>query len=258
MTARAQLHTRWFWASLALSAMAAMAAGGCAHQEHAHWDYGSSGPAAWGMLSPEYAACKDGHLQSPIDLSPAAPARGQPLKLDYHPSSIRLLNNGHTVQFDYDPGSTLTLDGTDYRLLQFHFHSPGEHVSGDRSYPLEMHLVHQAADGRRAVVAVWFDVGAANDALEPGWAALPHDAGERRTVPGAVDASKLLPASNAYYRYAGSLTAPPCSEGISWIVMRAPLELSPAQLKAFTTLYRNSARPLQPLNERGIDLITPP
>jgi carbonic anhydrase len=222
-------------------------------QEGVHWSYeGESGPEHWGDLSPEYAACSQGVEQSPIDIPASAPVNPARIAFSYQPSAVNIFNNGHTVQVAYDPGSSITLDGTTYNLVQFHFHAASEHTLVGAHDPLEIHLVHRSAEGGLAVVGVLLKAGAENAAYAPVLQNLPTQVSDQPApVAGAtVDANLLLPAQRSYWRYDGSLTTPPCSEGVKWLVMNTPIELSEAQIAAFTSLYNHNARPVQPLNSR--------
>lgn len=217
-----------------------------------HWSYsGEDGPDHWGSLSPDYAKCSEGQEQSPVDIPASAPVNTTGLTFNYKPSNLTILNNGHTVQANYDPGSSITLDGTTYNLVQFHFHAPSEHTIAGQHSPLELHLVHQSAAGNLAVVGVMINSGAANAAYDPVMNNLPAQEQAATPVAGVtVDAASLLPADRSYYRYNGSLTTPPCSEGVRWHVLSTSITLSAAQIAAFTNIFPNDARPLQPLNAR--------
>ena len=218
-----------------------------------HWEYsGEAGPAKWASLTPEYGQCA-GSNQSPVNLSGLVEAELAPLQFHYLPGGKTLVNNGHTVQVNYAPGSSLELDGMHFELKQFHFHAPSENLIEGRSYPLEGHLVHANAKGELAVVAVMFEPGQANPALSQAWQDLPTKAGELRQLKEAVSAEQLLPAQRDYYRFSGSLTTPPCSEGVRWLVMKQPVQVSQAQIDAFkAVMHHPNNRPVQPLNGRQV------
>ena len=164
-----------------------------------------------------------------------------------------MVNNGHTVQVGYAPGSTLQLDGTTFELKQFHFHAPSENLIEGKSYPLEGHLVHVSDKGEIAVVAVMFEAGKANPALAAAWSALPAKVGEIQALKTPLVAEQLLPENRDYYRFSGSLTTPPCSEGVRWLVMKQPVEVSQAQIDAFkAVMHHPNNRPVQPLNGRVV------
>jgi carbonic anhydrase len=233
-------------------AMALLAFGVAVAQEGVHWSYeGDTGPEHWGSLSPDFAACAQGVEQSPIDIPADAPLSPAGIAFQYQPSAVNIFNNGHTIQVNYDQGSSITLDGTRYDLVQFHFHAASEHAIGGQYAPLEIHFVHRNAQGGLAVVGVLLKAGGENAAYAPVFQNLPQQAGQPAPVAGAtVDASTLLPAQHSYWRYNGSLTTPPCSEGVKWHVMNTPVELSDAQIAAFTTIFQHNQRPVQPFNAR--------
>ena len=228
------------------------------------WHYdGEEGPAHWGALSPKFAPCTSGRAQSPIDI--VAPARGATngaVAVNFPPASLRIIhqehvadtiNNGHTIQVNYSEGDILTVGASAYQLAQYHFHSPSEHTVDGKNFPMEMHLVHAGADGRLAVIAVLIVEGAHNAAFDPVWGNLPTQKGAEHHLAGVkVDVDALLPAARTTYRYDGSLTTPPCSEGVQWFVMTTPITLSAAQIGAFTALFHDNHRPVQPLNGRSV------
>ncbi|MGE5503013.1 MAG: carbonic anhydrase [Actinomycetota bacterium] len=218
-----------------------------------HWTYeGHGGPAEWGSLAPEYGACGMGREQSPVDLSKGIPAMlGDPV-VSWQPMPLEIVNNGHTIQVNCAKGSKVTLDGKDYELLQFHFHHPSEHTIDGVAYALEVHFVHKAAEGGLAVLGVMFSPGAANTALETIWRAMPEKAGESVKSDAVIQPMTMLPADRVTFRYAGSLTTPPCSEVVSWVVYRQGLTASAEQIERFAKLFPNNARPVQPLNRRKL------
>uniref|UniRef100_UPI003BA03050 carbonic anhydrase n=1 Tax=Aeromonas dhakensis TaxID=196024 RepID=UPI003BA03050 len=192
-----------------------------------------------------------GSNQSPVNLSGLVKAELAPLQFHYLAGGRSVTNNGHTVQVDYAPGSTLELDGMHFELKQFHFHAPSENLIEGKSYPLEGHLVHVNDQGELAVVAVMFEPGSANSALGRAWTSLPAKAGEQHQLKEAVSAEQLLPAKRDYYRFSGSLTTPPCSEGVRWLVMKQPVQISQAQIDAFkAVMHHPNNRPVQPLHGR--------
>lgn len=225
------------------------------HAEHAaHWSYAGPGAAEhWGDLKPEYSACKDGREQSPIDISTVTITSLPAIEFNYQPSPLEVVNNGHTVQVNYAPGSYIQVGDKRYDLLQFHFHSPSEHTIGGKEFDLVAHFVHKAEDGQLGVVGVVFRDGGANNALSKVWLNMPEKAGT--TVKSAdirVNAADFLPRDFTYFNYSGSLTTPPCSEGVNWMVLATPNTVSKQQVKAFTDLFPHSARPVQPLNGRVV------
>ena len=217
-----------------------------------HWGYeGANGPTHWGELSADFRTCSIGMQQTPIDLAGAIKAQPGPLRIDYRPMPLRVVNNGHTIQVNTPPGNRLQIAGKTYELLQFHFHHPSEHLLAGKAFDLECHFVHRAADGALAVIGVFIRPGAANASLTPIWQAMPTAPGPEKAVSGVtVDTAGLLPKHQAYYRYFGSLTTPPCSEGITWTVFRTPVHASHAQIRRFAALFPMNARPVQPLNRR--------
>jgi carbonic anhydrase len=219
----------------------------------AHWDYqGKAGAAHWGELAPDYSACRRGKAQSPIDIRAPKAGAAAPIGFGYRAGGAEIVNNGHTVQVDLADGGRIDVDGATYRLVQFHFHTPSEEAFRGRRYPLVAHLVHKSDAGELAVVAVLFKRGRDNAALAPIFANMPAGAGEKRAAGGDFDPAALLPAEHGYYAYTGSLTTPPCSEGVRWHILKQPVEVSAAQLAAFRKLYRMNARPVQPLNGRVV------
>lgn len=221
-----------------------------AEARHApHWGYtGDVGPDRWAELSPENKLCAIGTRQSPIDIREGLPVELEPIAFDYRASSFSVLDNGHTIQVNVAPGSGLTVMGRRYELLQFHFHRPSEERINGKQFEMVAHLVHRDAQGRLAVVAVLLD-RARDDKPQPliqtVWANLPLEKGEALPAQVQIDLNQLLPTDRGYYTYMGSLTTPPCSEGVLWMVMRQPVALSAQQLGIFARLYPMNARPLQ-------------
>lgn len=219
-----------------------------------HWTYdGASGPGNWGDLSADYSACKSGRMQSPIDFRGGFAAKPEPIEFDYHLTPLRIVNNGHTIQVNYAPGSGITIGGKRYELLQFHFHSPSEHTIDAKQSAMELHFVHKAHDGELAVVSVMMNIGDANLALSEIWPHIPAQAGAEKLVPGVlINGRDLLPAGRDYYRYMGSLTTPPCSEGVNWHVMVEPVSVDSRQVASFLSVIGENARPVQPQYSRLI------
>lgn len=228
-----------------------------------HWAYADHGddvgPAKWGTL-PGDATCASGKQQTPINLvTGAAKPQDLPnLVFAYKPSSLSMTNNGHTIQITYGPGSTLGRAGsTDTSTLaQFHFHAPSEHTVDGASYPMEVHLVHVDAAGKPvAVLGVFIKAGKENAGLAKAFQSLPAKSGDTSAPAGAtIDAPVLLPADKTFFTYPGSLTTPPCTEGITWYVFKDPIEMSPAQIAAFTKLEHlgHTNRPIQKLGARVV------
>jgi carbonic anhydrase len=216
-----------------------------------HWAYdGEAGAANWGELSPAFKVCQLGLEQSPIDLATAVTAELAGLEIAYQPMKLRIINNGHTIQVNAAPGSSCVIGGTSYELQQFHFHHPSEHLLSGRPFDLECHLVHRSAAGDFAVIGVFIKAGENNAALEPIWRAMPRQAGPELDAGLMIDPSTLLPSERSLFRYMGSLTTPPCTQGIVWTLLRQPIEASTEQIRQFAALYAANARPAQGRNRR--------
>jgi carbonic anhydrase len=215
-------------------------------QAHPHWSYdGETGPAHWGELAPQFDTCRIGTHQTPIDLTGAIGDEAAGIDFDYRSVAMRIVNNGHTIQVNPDPGCAITIGGETYNLVQFHFHHPSEHLVDGRAFEMELHLVHRSAKGGLAVVGTFITAGKGNTALGTFFEAMPHSEGIEVKTEGQFDPAALVPATRAFYRYTGSLTTPPCSEGLTWTVFREPIEASPEQIRAFAALFPNNARPVQ-------------
>jgi carbonic anhydrase len=216
-----------------------------------HWSYeGEGGPAQWGKLSPDFKTCELGIQQTPIDLKDGIRAEIGGVELAYPAMPLRVLNNGHTIQVNCAPGGRARINDAAYDLLQFHFHHPSEHLLSGKPFDLECHFVHKSAAGNLAVVGVFLKPGAENPGLQPIWQAMPAQEGPEHLIETAIDLTALLPRSRDYFRYIGSLTTPPCSEGVLWTVFRSPIEASPEQIRRFAQLFPLNARPVMPLNRR--------
>jgi carbonic anhydrase len=226
----------------------------CAQEPHApHWSYeGVSGPPHWGDLSPDYSQCKTGQEQSPINIVNPTAATLPPINFHYSPSPLKLIDNGHTVQVNYAPGSYIVVGDKRYDLVQFHFHHPSEEAIDGKHYDIVIHLVHKNAEGRLAVVAVLFREGTGNAAIEAMIDHLPTAKEQQVATDATIDAAMLLPTTRSYYTFGGSLTTPPCTEGVTWFVLQTPSTISSSELGTLARLYPNNARPLQPLNARTI------
>lgn len=227
-----------------------------AGDRHDPWGYGGdTGPERWGGLHADFALCGTGTMQSPVDLANPTRADLPDLQFDYRPTPLRSVNKGHTLQVEYQPGSTLVVGSTRYELLQFHFHTPAEHRLRGMEFPAELHLVHRGPDGGLAVVGVLIQRGDRNEALHPLWSNLPGRVGQERHVPSmSIDAGALLPASREHYRYPGSLTTPPCTEGVQWHVLQEPIQMSAEQIASLDAAIGTSNRPVQPLGSRELRL----
>ena len=223
---------------------------------HEHWGYsGHEGPEHWAELKSEFATCKNGIRQSPIDINRTQLLAAQlgDIRFDYQAIAPEVVNNGHTVQVNYANGSAIAVDGEQFQLAQFHFHTPSENTVNGKPFDMEMHLVHKNAQGELAVVGVFFKQGKHNPELEKVWADLPASAGEKKTLADvSVNAVNLLPQKRTYVHFNGSLTTPPCSEGVNWFVMNEPMEASAVQIARFSKLIGRNARPVQRLNNRFV------
>jgi carbonic anhydrase len=215
--------------------------------EGRHWTYEEAG--RWGELSPEFKACAIGAEQSPIDLADPIPSALGDVSVEWQAKPAVVVNNGHTIQIDTQPGSAARIAGASYDLIQFHFHHPSEHSIDGARLAMEAHFVHREAGGSLAVLGVFLVPGAENPTLAKVWAKVPSEEGDAH-LDDPIDLTPLLPKSRAYYRYAGSLTTPPCSETVLWTVFAEPVEISEAQIAAFAALYPMNARPLQEINRR--------
>jgi len=227
----------------------------CAAQEHhpQHtWDYGDAlGPSHWGVLKPEFATCKNGHHQSPIDIGDPKKARLPPIHFDYKPSALHIIDNGHTVMINYRPGSSITVGGKKYALKQFHFHRPSEEKINGKGFDMVVHLVHADEDGKLAVIAVLLQNGEDNALVHELWNDMPKEKGKEESLDNVqIDLAQILPPDRGYYTYSGSLTTPPCSEDVTWFVLKHPTTISAEEIERFSQRYPDDARPTQPLNDR--------
>lgn len=222
-----------------------------------HWSYsGATGPDHWGELNADWRVASTGAEQSPIDLIDAQPAELESLSFHYQSFPLDMVNNGHTIQVNASGDNWLMIGEERYDLQQFHFHTPSEHTVNGRHSAMEVHLVHSNAAGELAVVGVMLDAGSSNPLLARFWDHIPstadgtwHDANMR------INALGLLPVARTSYRYAGSLTTPPCSEGVRWIVMQNHTQASTSQIEAFSSLFGATNRPVQRLYDRRISLV---
>ena len=221
------------------------------------WSYtGKTGPINWGKLDPAYKSCSQGHEQSPIDIRGARLNKAlPPVEFHYMAASVTLENTGNTVLVHVHPGSYIVVDGARYDLQQFHFHHPSEEAVKGKLTDMVVHLVHKSADGKMAVVAVRFtmDRGDANTVIAALWPHLPASTGSTESVTDMINPGGFLPADRGYWTYTGSLTAPPCTEGVRWFVFEDVLSISRAQLRAFTNIFPMNSRPLQDTHGRRIE-----
>jgi carbonic anhydrase len=238
--------------------MASLAAAQTTPSSGAPWDYeGKRGVLEWGKLDPAYKVCTQGHEQSPIDirgakLNTALP----PIEFHYIGGAVTLENDGHTVIIHVNPGSYIVVGGVRYNLVQFHFHHPGEEAVKGKITDMDVHLVHESADGKRAVIAIRLaedQISPPNALLATLWEHLPTKAGETQKVTDMINPGGFLPADRGYWTYTGSLTQPPCTEGVRWFIFEQEMPLSRGQLRAFATLFKVNSRPLQDLHGRRVE-----
>ncbi|MGH9727147.1 MAG: carbonic anhydrase [Candidatus Acidiferrales bacterium] len=250
------------WMTFALLVVAAvLAPAGPRVQWKTPWSYsGASGPQHWGDLDPAYAACK-GKEQSPIDIRNAKRVELPAIRFEDKNGPLRIINNGYrAVRVNYPPenGNVLVVDNKSgekrYELTQFHFHHPSEEYVDGKPSDMAIHFMYKAGDGKVAAVAVLLEAGSANVTIQRLWKYMPKTAGKEHEIPGVdINPAGLLPRNTAYYTYMGSQTAPPCTEGVTWFVLKAPMDISAEEINAFANLYPHDARPVQPLNGRVVE-----
>lgn len=221
--------------------------------EGAHWGYeGEAGPAKWGELDAANKVCAIGSQQSPVDIAATVKSQLPALKPAWGKTSDTIVNNGHTIQLNFAEGSTLKLGDTTYKLVQVHFHHPSEHLIDGKNFPMEAHFVHRADSGGLAVVGVLMAEGKPNAAFSKIVATMPATEGPAVKADTNIHPAELLPAKLGYYRYPGSLTTPPCSETVEWLVLTDPVQVAAADVAAFAKLYPMNARPVQKSNRRYV------
>lgn len=221
------------------------------------WSYqGRTGPMMWGKLSPAYRACSKGQQQSPVDIRRAHLDQAlKPIEFHYLGGPVTIENNGHSVEVQVNPGSYIVVDGMRYNLVQVHFHHPSEHtINGDLS-DMEIHLVHRSAEGKLAVLAVLLSENAdfPNATLATLWAHMPAQPGQSEKITDMVNPGGLIPRDRGYWTYTGSLTTPPCTEGVQWFVFEQSISISRSQYNTFANLYKMNSRPTQDLHGRQIE-----
>ncbi len=222
-------------------------------EEQVQWGYEGAGAAAhWGGLDAAYEVCKSGLKQSPVNIEKYSQVDLPQLEISYNAVPLEVMNNGHTVQVNYAQGSSMSVGGKTFELLQFHFHTPSEHYLDGAPYPMEVHFVHKAEDGTLGVLSVMMKVGEHNPVIEGIWQNVPMAGKTKDVVMVQVNAFDLLPEDLGYYQYEGSLTTPPCTEGVQWHVMKTPIEVSAEQVTAFQGLFPVNARPVQDLHGRVV------
>jgi len=220
---------------------------------HAQWSYnGPAGPQTWGGLKPEFSLCGNGQRQSPIDIRGGLQVDLEPVRFAYQATGFAVIDNGHTVQANLAPGNSIEVGDKRFELLQFHFHRPSEERIDGRQFEMSLHLLHKDEQGRLAVVALLLDKGQPQPAVQKVWNNLPLEKLEEVPARIPLDLNELLPADRRYFTYMGSLTTPPCSEGVQWIVMRQPVTVSAEQIELFARMYPMNSRPVQQAGGRRI------
>ena len=248
-----QLGARSF--AIALGAVLSIA-GIDGHGQGKPWTYaGRTGPAKWDTLNKDFAACKEGYGQSPIDIPDASTRKGDfpPILFNYKPVPLKLIDKGHTLQLNYARGSIATIDGVPYKLVQFDFHRPSEHKIDGKGHDMEVQLAHRGPDGKLVVIVVLLEAGRDNPFIKTLLNHLPKEKGKEIVVDGVkINAVNLLPNDKGYYAYTGSLTTPPCSEDVTWFILKSTVPVAAGDLARFGKAFPANARPVQPVNGRDI------
>ncbi len=220
-----------------------------------NWSYkGHTGPKYWGDLSKKFIMCKIGKNQSPIDINKKDLTKAclKPLKFDYTSKAKYVVNNGHTIKVTMEDGSYLYVDGKKFELKQFHFHTPSENTINGKHFPMEAHLVHISKDGEIAVIGIMFKIGKENKALKKFQNLICKTVNKKKPIKSTLTAMEFLPKNKDYYRFDGSLTTPPCTEGVRWFIFKEPVTMSMEQLKIFSKIMGKNNRPVQPVNARKV------
>lgn len=224
----------------------------------AHWSYeGKTGPEHWGDINPDYAACTNGKEQSPINIGTSHVVEDEKIAdpdIHYKPTVFSLSNNGHTIQGNPSTlDNSIVVDNKEYKLEQFHFHTPSEHQFNGQNFNMELHFVHKDANNQVAVLGLMIKEGVSNPYLEKAWNVIPTEKTTKDVkLTEPIDLMNLLPKDKDSFRYNGSLTTPPCSEAVKWVVLEEPIEMSKEQIDKFRKIFSDNHRPVQPLNEREI------
>ncbi len=240
------MNKRWLFAICAVAGLSNTAHGGT-------WDYtGPGGPEHWGDLRSDYATCATGMMQSPIDITGVVKAELPPMEFHYRlPGMPAAENNGHTLRITIPEGRFIIVDGKRYDLVRIKFHSPSENTVAGHAFAMSAHFIHRDISGETAIVAVMFEPGETNPALNKIWKKMPERAGGRAHFL-TLDIEPLLPRDRSYYAFTGSLTEPPCTEGVRWFVLKTPVPIGKEQLDKFREIFQGNARPIQPANGRDI------
>ena len=238
----------------AIAAVLALTAGNSVASGGGHWGYtGEGAPEHWGSLNPAYVLCDKGANQSPVDLTNFTEAELEPIHFNYTGLVTEVAHNGHAIQAKYTAGSTIKVNGKTFTLKHINFHAPSEHMINGGQVPIEVHFVHADIDGNFAVIAVMYTLGSEHAELKKIWQQMPVEAGKKVGMASQVRAGHLMPENKEYYRFNGSLTTPPCTEGVLWLVMKNPVPVSEAQIKQLANVLKHpNNRPVQPLNARPI------
>lgn len=228
------------------TALPSVAIAASAARPEVHWSYtGDNGPDRWGQLLPDWKQCAVGTRQSPIDIRDTIRVDQEAIRFDYRASRFSVVDTGHTIQVNVSSGNVIEIMGRRFELMQFHFHRPSEERINGRQYDMVVHLVHRDSEGRLAVIAVLLERGQDQALVQTVWNYLPLERGDSYDAPVSIDLNQLLPKDKAYFTYMGSMTTPPCSEGVLWMVLRQPVQVSAQQISIFSRLYPMNARPLQ-------------
>jgi carbonic anhydrase len=246
------MNSRQFFALLIVPGLF-LATPSHAGEDSPHWTYeGEHGAEYWGDLSPDFIQCKVGVNQSPIDIVDSVEADLPPLILDYTSNTVDLVNNGHTAQLNVEPGSYLRVEGEEFELLQFHLHVPSEHQVNGEQFLVEAHFVHQSSRGELAVIGVLYSEGEDPEKLAKFIAVIPTEVGKPTPLVFPLKELELYGIDKDYYRYNGSLTTPPCSEGVRWYVLKDIQHISKKRRDRFNQLIGDDARGPQPVNARPV------
>jgi carbonic anhydrase len=247
------MHRRDLLKALTGLALCPLCASAAFSSEGPHWSYeGAHGPDHWGDLDPADRVCSIGSQQSPIAIDASIEARLPPLEIAWAERPDTIVNNGHTIQLAFAEGGALKVGSETYKLVQFHFHHPSEHLIDDKHSAMEAHFVHRNAAGSLGVIGVLMTAGKTNPAFAKIAATMPQTAGEPVKADPGIDPKGLLPGKLGYYAYSGSLTTPPCSETVEWMLLAEPIEVAEGDIAAFAKLYPMNARPAQKLDRRFV------
>ncbi len=246
------MHRRHLLKALGALALCPLCATAGAAAEGPHWSYeGATGPDKWGSLGGDGNVCSAGSQQSPVDITASLRADLPKLDIAWTKRPDTIVNNGHTIQLNFTAGSRLRVGADTYGLVQFHFHHPSEHLINGQSTPMEVHFVHATPAGAFGVIGVMMKAGKPNAAFAKIVATMPAQEGPPVKAD-AIDPNALLPMRRGYYRYAGSLTTPPCAETVAWMLLTDPIEVAAADIDTFAKLFPMNARPVQKLNRRFV------